>query len=127
MSKWLHGSAFKVQVEGRNVQEFLTRNHPDLIPRLRFIKIDTEGFDLAVLETLESLVRKQRPFLQVEMFSLRKSEPAYRRKLYDFLTGLGYDVHRMESNENFLGERITAENLMRWNVYDVFCVPRTAG
>ena len=57
MSKWLHGSAFKVQVEGRNVQEFLTRHHPDLIPRLRFIKIDTEGFDLAVLETLEPLVR----------------------------------------------------------------------
>jgi FkbM family methyltransferase len=126
MSKWLHGSAFKVQVEGRNVQEFLTRNHPDLIPRLRFIKIDTEGFDLAVLETLEPLIRAQRPFLQVEMFSLRKSDPAYRRNLFAFLTRLDYDVHRMESSENFLGERITPENLMRWNVYDVFCVPRTA-
>ena len=124
MSKWLHGSAFKVQVEGRNVQEFLTRRHPDLIPRVRFIKIDTEGFDLAVLETLETLVRTQRPFLQVEMFSLRKSDPAYRRKLFDFLARLEYDVHRMESNDNYLGELITAENLMRWNVYDVFCVPR---
>ena len=124
MSKWLHGSAFKVQVEGRNVQEFLTRHHPDLIPRVRFIKIDTEGFDLAVLETLETLVRTQRPFLQVEMFSLRKSDPAYRRKLFDFLARLEYDVHRMESNDNYLGELITAENLMRWNVYDVFCVPR---
>ena len=124
MSKWLHGSAFKVQVEGRNVQEFLTRHHPDLIPRVRFIKIDTEGFDLAVLETLETLVRTQRPFLQVEMFSLRKSDPAYRRKLFDFLARLEYDVHRMESNDNYLGELITAENLMRWNVYDVFRVPR---
>lgn len=127
MSKWLHGSAFKVQVEGRNVQEFLTRHHPDLIPRLRFIKIDTEGFDLAVLETLEPLVRAQRPFLQVEMFSLRKSDPAYRRRLFEFLTRLEYDVHRMESNENYMGERITAENVMRWNVFDVFCLPRAAG
>jgi hypothetical protein len=29
----------------------------------------------------------------------------------------------MEGSENFLGDRITPENLMRWNVYDVFCVP----
>jgi hypothetical protein len=57
------------------------------------------------------------------MFSLRKSTPAYRLKLYDFLAGHGYEVHRMESNDNFLGDLITPENLMRWNVYDVFCVP----
>src|SRR2546425_1509835 len=36
MSKWLHGSAFKLRVEGRNLQDFLMREHPDLIPRLRF-------------------------------------------------------------------------------------------
>jgi FkbM family methyltransferase len=123
MSKWLHGSAFTVQVEGRNVPAFLARTYPDLISRLRFIKIDTEGFDLAVLETLEGLIRRQRPLLQVEMFSLRKSTSAYRRGLYDFLVGHGYRVHRMEGYENFLGEVITPENLMRWNVYDVFCVP----
>ena len=123
MSKWLHGSAFKVEVEGRNVQDFLTQQHPGLIPRLRFIKIDSEGFDLAILETLEELIRRQRPFLQVEMFSLRKSTPSYRLKLYDRLAGLGYDVHRMEGAGNFLGDRVTPENLMRWNVYDVFCVP----
>lgn len=123
MSKWLHGSAFTVQVEGRNVQAFLERTHPELIPRLRFIKVDSEGFDLAILETLTQLIRKRRPFLQVEMFSLRKSTPDYRLKLYEFLVHHGYEVHRMEGTENFLGDRITPENLMRWNVYDVFCVP----
>jgi hypothetical protein len=123
MSKWLHGSAFKVQVEGRNVPDFLRQQHPDLIPRLRFIKIDSEGFDLAILETLAELIRAQRPFLQVEMFSLRKSSPAYRRGMYDFLVAHGYAVHRMEGHDNFLGEPVTADNLMRWNVYDVFCVP----
>ena len=72
---------------------------------------------------LQYLLQRQRPFLQVEMFSLRKSTPAYRRGLYDFLVGHGYEVHRMEGHEQFLGDRITAENLMQWNVYDVFCVP----
>lgn len=125
MSKWLHGSAFKVRVEGRNLPDFLLRTHPDLIPRIRFIKVDAEGFDLPILETLEELICTQRPYLQVEMFNLRKSAPRYRLQLYDFLVRHDYEVHRMEGNENYLGERVTPGNLMRWNVYDVFCIPRT--
>src|SRR2546426_48943 len=87
------------------------------------LKIDAEGFDLPILETLEDLVRSQRPFLQVEMFSLRKSSTAYRLGLYDFLVRHGYAVHRVEGNADYLGDRITSDNLMRWNVYDVFCIP----
>jgi len=123
MSKWVHGSAFTVRVEGRNLQEFLKRQHPALVPRLRLIKVDAEGFDWPILETLEDLIRGQRPFLQVEMFSLRKSTIAYRLGLYDFLVRHGYEVYRVEGNANFTGDRITPENLMRWNVYDVFCIP----
>jgi len=123
MSKWVHGSAFKVRVEGRNMQAYLTRLHPDLVPRLRFIKVDAEGFDLPILETLDDIVLTQHPVLQVEMFSLRKSSTAYRLGLYDFLLRHGYEVHRVESSANFLGDRVTPENLMRWNVYDVFCIP----
>jgi hypothetical protein len=57
------------------------------------------------------------------MFSLRKSTAAYRLKLYDFLVRHGYEVHRVEGPDQFLGDRITPANLMRWDVYDVFCVP----
>ncbi|HYT72604.1 MAG TPA: FkbM family methyltransferase [Gemmatimonadales bacterium] len=127
MSKWQHGSAFKVRVEGKNLQNLLAQRHADLIPRLRFIKVDAEGFDLPILETLEGLIRGQRPYLQVEMFDLRKSAPAYRLKLYDFLVGHGYEVRRKESDENVLGDLITPENLLRWNVYDVFCLPKESG
>lgn len=126
MSRWLHGSAFKLEVEGRNLQNFLQQEYRDLIPRLRLIKVDAEGFDLAVLETLEDVIRRMRPFLQVEMFSLRKSEPGYRRRLYDFLVGQGYTVYRMGGADDFLAEIVTPENLMRWNDYDVFCVPKGA-
>src|SRR2546430_2653641 len=123
VSKWLHRRAVKVRVEGRKLQALLTRQTPHPLPRLRFIKVDAEGFDLPILETLEDLVRTQRPFLQVEMFSLRKSTTAYRLGLYDFLVRHGYAVHRVEGNADYLGDRITSDNLMRWNVYDVFCIP----
>src|SRR2546430_9918836 len=43
MSKGRHGSAFQVRGEGRSVQDFLVRRHPDLIPRPRVIKQEAAG------------------------------------------------------------------------------------
>ena len=123
MSRWLHGSAFKVQVEGINLPDYLVREHPELISRLRFIKVDAEGFDLAILETLEDLIRRQRPFLQVEVFTLRKSLPGYREQLYDFLVSHGYKLYRVAGGEPFLAEEVTASNLMEWKHYDLFGIP----
>jgi FkbM family methyltransferase len=122
VSRWLHGSAFTLEIEGRNLAEVLAGEYPSLVPRLRFIKVDTEGFDLAVLETIEPLLRDRRPYLRVEMFNLRKSIPGYRNRLYEFLAGLGYAIHRVEPGA-LAGEPITAGNLLQWNHYDVFCVP----
>ena len=124
MSRWLHGSAFKVRVEGRNLPAWLTREHPDLEPRLRFIKVDAEGQDLAILETLEDLIRSRRPWLRVEMFALRKSPRGYRRRLFDFLLARGYDVRRYRPDAGVEGEPITPDNLTRWETYDVLCAPR---
>lgn len=123
MSRWLHGSAFTVRVRGRNLADVLRREYADLVPRIRFIKVDAEGFDLAILETLDGILREVRPHLQVEMFALRKSPPGYRRALFDFLVAHGYGVHRIEGPHNVVGEPITPENLARWETYDVLCVP----
>ncbi len=126
VSKWVHGSAFVLQVEGRNLQDFLRRHHAERLPRLRFIKVDAEGFDLAVLETLEETIRERRPYLQVEMFNLRKSPRGDRARLFEFLERHGYAVYRVDPGQPGWGERITADNLARWNHYDVFCVPADA-
>ena len=126
VSRWLHGSAFTVRVQGRNLQDFLRSEHSDLIPRIRFIKVDAEGFDLAILQTLDGIIRERRPYLQVEMFALRKSPPSYRRALFDFLVSHGYAVHRIDGPHDILGEAITADNLARWQTYDVLCVPAGA-
>ena len=95
-------------------------------PRIRFIKVDAEGFDLAILQTLDGIIRERRPYLQVEMFALRKSPPSYRRALFDFLVSHGYAVHRIDGPHDILGEAITADNLARWETYDVLCVPAGA-
>jgi len=129
MTTWQHGSAFKLEVQGRNLQQFLEREYASLIPRIRAIKVDAEGFELAILETLDALLLAQQPVLHIEMFDLKKSAPADRMRLYDFLLARGYRVHRVEGDDRLLGEVITRDNLMQWRGYDVCCVPasKTAG
>ncbi len=122
MSRWRHASAYPVDVEGRNLQQLLAREHPELIPRVRFIKIDTEGFDLAVLESISELLTARRPILQVEMFDLKRAPAGYRERLYLFLVRHQYIVYRV-ANGDLFGEAISPENLLRWRSCDACCVP----
>jgi FkbM family methyltransferase len=126
-SRWVHGSAYEVTVPGRNLPELLAEQHPDLLPRLRFIKTDAEGYDLAVLETLDRIICRLRPYLQVEFFNAHKSPSDYRRRLLAFLTDNRYRVRRVQERDTrFLAEEITDANLFAWKSYDVFCIPEEA-
>ncbi len=124
VSRWVHGSAYEVTVEGRHLPSLLTERHPELLPRIRFIKIDAEGYDLAILETIEELIRTHRPYLQVEFFNERKAPKGYRQRLFNFLDGCRYRVWRVEERGfEFLAEEITAATLMEGRSYDAFCIP----
>jgi FkbM family methyltransferase len=123
MSRWRHASAFTVKVPGHNVDRYLRANHPDLLPKLRLIKVDAEGFDLAVLETMVPLIVEFHPWLQVEMFSLKRSLEGYRERLFDFLTSHGYQVRRIEKGPYTEGTLVTRENLNQWNYFDAICIP----
>lgn len=124
MSRWRHGSAFTVKVPGHNLSDYLRARHADLLPRLRFIKVDAEGFDLAVLETLQPLITEYRPYLQVELFSLKRSLEGYRQRLFDFIVGHGYEMRKIESGPFDQGTLLTRENLDQWKNFDAICTPR---
>jgi FkbM family methyltransferase len=123
ISKWRHGHAFKLPVEGRNLVTYLTENHPDLLPRVRFVKVDAEGYDYDVLCSLEPLLRAQHPYVKAEVFKLLTL--AQREKLYDFLVDLGYEVYRVVSERQHRGPRLERTGLMSPPHYDLFAVPES--
>ena len=128
ISPWVHGSAYEVIADGRHLPSYLTARFPTLLPRLRFIKIDAEGHDLAILESLESVIATHRPYLQGEFFPIKKSPSGYREQLFSFLDTRRYLIRRVEDRTpEFLAEEITLENLSAGRSYDVFCVPRELG
>jgi FkbM family methyltransferase len=123
ISKWRHWDAFKLRVRGENLQVYIAEHFPELASRIRYLKIDVEGFDYQVLESLKGLISNAKPFIKVEVFKLLNL--AQRERLYDLLVKLGYDVFLAESNATYLGPRLTKGHLMIRRHYDAFCVPRS--
>ncbi len=121
ISKWKHAHFFKLQVQGRNLVNYLKREYPGELARVRYVKIDTEGFDRAVAASLRELLAANRPFLRSEIFGhLSESE---RAGYFRDLLALGYTIHKLNSDEDYEGEVLTERDVMRWPHFDIFAVP----
>ena len=121
VSAWKHGHFIKLRVQGRNLLEYLRRTAPELLPRVRFVKIDTEGFDREVAKSLVDLLKTARPFLKTEIY---KHMPAADRAGYfDDLRALGYRLFKC-GDADYRGEELrSADDLSKWRHFDVFAIP----
>jgi len=126
MSKWLHGHAFKLAVQGKNLQSFLKGMYPQLVPKIRYIKIDTEGYESVVLQSLAGLILECKPFMKVEVY--RKLDDPQRRALYRSIAGYGYAIHKIAEDGGYFGEILAEQDLNKWRHFDIFCAPnRSSG
>src|SRR5258707_6809595 len=91
MSKWLHGHAFKLAVQGKNLQSFLNEQYPQLVPGIRYIKIDTEGYEPAVVQSLSGLIAQCKPFMKVEVY--RKLDDPQLRLSYRSIAACASRIH----------------------------------
>jgi FkbM family methyltransferase len=121
ISRWKHGHFSKLRVQGRNLVNYLRAHAPDELPRLRLIKIDTEGFDREVMRSLTDLVRAHRPYIKSEIY---KHLPSHERAGYfEELRGLGYRVFKCEEDV-YRGEELRRpDDLSRWRHFDIFAMP----
>lgn len=118
---WRHGSAFRLDVEGRNLDRLLRAQFADWLPRLRYIKIDVEGSEPTVLESLRDIIRERRPYVKAEIYKLL-DEPG-RRWIARFFADLGYAVHKFDGLWLIRGERLGETDMTRWRHFDIFAVP----
>lgn len=121
ISKWKHGHAFKLKVQGKNLVKYLEQNYPELIPKIKFIKIDTEGYDLTVLQTLSSLIKTVKPFIRTEVF--RYTDIDYRKKVFAFFKEHGYQSFYFNSIIDYQGKLLTEEDVINGGHFDIFARP----
>jgi FkbM family methyltransferase len=121
VSRWRHGHFHRLRVEGRNLERYLSTHAADDVARIRYIKIDTEGFDRAVVQTLRPLVAEIRPYIRTEIY---KHVTAAERNAYDSeLRLLGYRLFKCEEDD-YRGRELALGEFERWRHFDVFAVPR---
>lgn len=122
ISRWRHGHAFPLTVRGESLVSYMRTHMPDLVDRVRYIKVDAEGYDLVVLESMRELIDRQRPYIRAEVY--RHTSRAQREKLLDFLVSRGYEVRRVLDETNYRGEVLAPADLTRWRHFDIFAEPK---
>ena len=85
------------------------------------MKVDAEGFDRSVVASLRPLIERTRPVIRAEVF--RHSPTDERTRFWRDLRGMGYRVHRFESDTRYKGEELQERDMTRWSHFDIFCVP----
>lgn len=117
------GCVYPVKVEGVLLKNFLEKEVIKL-ERVSFIKIDTEGYDRKVLQSIDWLIEEFRPVLRVEFFPyLNKWE---KKELYDTLRTLRYNIFWEHPEKKYtLGGFIDSFDafLKRDYVCDMLCLP----
>lgn len=121
LSRWKHGHFSALRVAGRNLGAYLRQHAPADLARLRYIKIDTEGFDRAVVSSIADVIRAARPYLKAEIY--KHLPEAERAGFHADLRGLGYRVFKC-GDEEYRGEELHARDLSRWKHFDIFAVPQ---
>jgi FkbM family methyltransferase len=124
VSRWRHAHAFNLRVAGRNLESYLNKHCPQLLPRLSFIKVDAEGYDIRILKTLSSVIGEHRPFIKAEVY--KHTHPGQREELYSFFAENQYVIHRTESDRCFKGQVLGESDLMKWRHFDIFCTPQAS-
>lgn len=119
-----HGHAFKQTVFAVNLESELRSDYSHILPRLRFVKTDTEGYDLYVLKSIERVIREYRPVIKSEIF--KKTDQKYRIEMLEFLEMLDYVTYKIGKEPVGRGERLSCENLGSGSHYDILALPNKA-
>ena len=121
ISRWQHAHFFKLRVTCKNLLNYLKAEFPCELQRVRYLKIDTEGFDRSVAASLRELLVTNRPFIKSEIYRHLPAEQ--RQGYYSDLRELGYQIHKFNSDEDYAGVRLDQEDMMRWKHFDIFAQP----
>ena len=116
-----HRHAYELDVEGRNLQDYLRAHHAADLARLALVKVDAEGYDKEILKSLAEVLDRYRPTVITECY--RRLTEAERLDLYAVLEGHGYAAYRLGDLEGGAPlERLSAGDMMATRHFDLLAV-----
>ena len=119
-----HGKfSLEAKVKGINLENYLRKNYVADLAKLALIKIDTEGHDKEVLNTLEGIIRDYRPALIFECFEKLTAEE--RHDLFESVAKHKYSLFHFNDflADTEITEIIKSDNMMNWKHFDIYALP----
>jgi len=121
-SKWSHGSAFTIPVQGKNILPLLDEKYADSLARLRYIKIDVEGNDYSVIRALTPLIEKYRPYIKMELSWTTSDDD--RTSAWKYFQDSKYEVRIVSGRKTLFGSLAIEQDFFTTKTIDVFAIPR---
>ncbi len=120
----IHGSyTLPNKILAVNLENFLERNYAGWLSKLSFIKIDTEGYDMEIIQSIQSLLKKYRPVVEAECFSKLTSQQ--RNDLYDCIVNQGYEIYYFDDLGNADSEqKLNRADMHKWRHFNFYAVPK---
>ena len=108
------------KVKGIKLEKFLRQNYPDAIEKLKLIKINTEGYDVAIIKSIANLLSSHQPVIFTECYAHATEEERFEH--YQILKTIGYQLYYISSYE-IDAELIPLEkkeDMLKWNHFDFY-------
>jgi FkbM family methyltransferase len=112
---------YPLTVQGRNLLHLLKSEFSQWLAKLSYVKVDAEGYDRQILESIAPILRERKPFVRSEVFY--KLNRAQRRALFDLLGSCGYQIFRFEGGDKPQGKPIDREHMSAPRHFDILAVP----
>lgn len=120
-----HHHSFTLNVTGRNLQDYLLKNHKDDLTKLDLIKIDAEGYDKEILKSIPKILEDFKPNLLIECYKRLTLEE--REELFDLVDGFGYQLYFLD---NFLKletlEKIAKSQMTLKKHFDMLAIHKSS-
>ncbi|QCK16553.1 FkbM family methyltransferase [Mangrovivirga cuniculi] len=121
-----HGKfVYPEKIKGIDLTKYLKEKHSELLDKLTFIKIDTEGYDKEIIKSIAPLIKEYKPYLVAESFG--KSSDEAKKELFEVIKKLDYDIFYFEDFiENAKTSEIkTPEEMAEWKqTINVYAMPK---
>jgi len=113
---------YTFQVTGKNLQNYLLENYSHTLPKLTFIKIDTEGYDKEIIKSIDGIITQYRPYLVVECFGPSLDKEKF--ELYDLLASRNYLLYHLNDFDLDEKVRLTREQVIGKKTFNILAIPK---
>lgn len=118
-----HGHNYSLIVKGENLKLYLRKNYSEALKKLALIKVDAEGFDKFVLQTITQTLKAYKPYLLLECYKKLTAEE--RIELYTVVSDNDYDLFYIEGHEES-SKTIkinSVSDMNKWKHFEIVAIP----